>query len=60
MDIEDLFAMSTCKYGIVANSSFSWWGAWLGNEKIVVCPKTPFVGEDRKYYYPEKWIKIEN
>jgi hypothetical protein len=38
---EDIYLMSSCRHFIIANSSFSWWGAWLSDqsEKIVIAPR---------------------
>ncbi|MDD2505652.1 MAG: alpha-1,2-fucosyltransferase, partial [Bacilli bacterium] len=58
---EDIRLMSLCKHNIIANSSFSWWGAWLNNNKnkIVVAPKKWFnVKINTKDLVPENWIKI--
>ncbi len=60
-DIEDLYAMTLCDHFIIANSSFSWWGAYLGEKEnsIVIRPKNHFAGtllrHDIKDLYPENW-----
>jgi hypothetical protein len=38
----DMCLMTMCDYHIIANSSFSWWGAWLSQSKKVIAPKTWF------------------
>ena len=63
IDYIDLYLMARCDNNIIANSSFSWWGAWLNkNEnKKVVAPTLWFgqvVGEDTNDIIPENWIKI--
>jgi len=62
-DYVDLLLMSMCDHNIIANSSFSWWGAWLNQnpEKIVVAPKKwfgPAKQLDTKDLLPEEWIQI--
>lgn len=62
-DFEDLYLMSMCKNNIIANSSFSWWGAWLNNNKnkVVISPSIWFgVNKplDTKDIIPPEWIKI--
>lgn len=59
---EDMRLMSLCKHNIIANSSFSWWGAWLNNnkEKLVIAPEKWFNSDTINYkdIVPETWIKI--
>ena len=59
---KDMHLMSLCKHNIIANSSFSWWGAWLNknSSKVVIAPKKWF--NDKKInikdLIPDSWIKI--
>ena len=57
-----MYLMSRCKYFIIANSSFSWWGAWLSlfEDKIVICPKQwfPDASIDTSDLIPGEWIRI--
>jgi hypothetical protein len=59
---EDMRLMSICKDHIIANSSFSWWGAWLNGreEKIVIGPQKWFNDPsiDTSTVIPETWLKI--
>ena len=58
---QDMYLMSRCKYHIIANSTFSWWGAYLdpNKEKIVVCPPKLTNRGDSPDLFPNEWIKIE-
>jgi hypothetical protein len=58
---EDLWLMSKCKHHIVANSSFSWWGAWLDSneKKIVIAPKSWIVNMPANAnIIPKDWISL--
>ncbi len=56
----DMQLMSYCKHGIIANSTFSWWGAWLKEYagKIVIAPSRWFQDDLEPDIIPESWIRI--
>lgn len=56
--LDDFFVMKECKHIIMANSSYSWWAAWLNDNpnKIVICPKNKQSISD---FYPKEWIVVE-
>ncbi|WP_369753181.1 alpha-1,2-fucosyltransferase [Flavobacterium sp. WC2409] len=59
---KDMLLMSFCKHNIIANSSFSWWAAWLNTnpDKTVIAPKNWFRTKDldTTTLIPEEWIKM--
>jgi hypothetical protein len=57
----DMRLMSLCRHHIIANSSFSWWGAWLNcrADKIVIAPRQWFAnGNDARDLLPPTWERI--
>lgn len=65
-EVTDLFIMSKCTDNAIANSSFSWWGAWLNENanKLVYYPKIWFGPKLKKFdttdLFPESWKRVEN
>lgn len=57
---QDMYLMTQCKHNIIANSSFSWWGAWLNNNsnKIVIAPAKWFNYSPNYDILPKEWITL--
>lgn len=59
---EDLRLMTLCAHHVIANSSFSWWGAWLGShpDKVVVAPRRWIADEtiDTSHVVPADWVTL--
>ena len=60
----DLYLMRLCGHAIIANSSYSWWGAWLGADikgGMVIAPKIwfgPAFKDDPRDIVPSRWIRL--
>ena len=56
----DLYLMSLCQHGVISNSSFAWWGAWLGDnqkDRIVIAPDPWFQTHESSGVVPQRWMK---
>ncbi len=57
---EDLHLMTCCRRHVIANSSFSWWGAWLARSDEVIAPRAWYQapGLDDRDVVPSRWIRL--
>lgn len=66
IDYKEFAIMQQCHHFIIANSSFSWWAAWLSEsdiDKIVIAPEKWFGSKGPQDYndiYPDSWIKLSD
>jgi len=59
-DVEEMILMSRCSHAIIANSSFSWWSAWMNKnkDKVVVAPAFWFRNMASDHIVPKEWYRI--
>lgn len=55
----DMMLMRECRHNIIANSTYSWWGAWLNrnSSKIVIAPRGKY-SADQQEIVPNDWIQV--
>ncbi len=57
--LNDFYLLTQCKYFIVGPSTFSWWGAWLSNNKNKICIRPKNINSSNNLdFWPESWISI--
>lgn len=61
-DCQELLLMSMCRFNVIANSSFSWWGAWLNDnsDRLVLSPQRWFLDDSlcTKNLIPDAWVRL--
>lgn len=58
---QDIWLMSLCRHHIIANSSFSWWGAWLGaSDGVTIAPQCWFLdpAAAQSHIVPSRWVRL--
>lgn len=56
----DMYLMSLCKFNIIANSTFSWWAAWLNqhSDRLVIAPKKWLNTKEMPDICPKEWVRL--